>query len=123
MKALVLDLSRTLLFPKDADYEGSLNGLYKKINKENFWDHYYLDYDSIKEKLDLDLYIFTSGTVQKDKSIWDELKKFFEGIYNPSNVDDQPKDSVQAYLNLAELIGLEPTEIIYVEHTENLYFL
>lgn len=84
VKAIVSDVSKVLLFTKDENYKGSLNGLYRENkNKEGFrfFDYFrfnteLLDYYN-KISGNLDLYIFTRDIIQKDP----ELQKYWQKVF------------------------------------------
>jgi HAD superfamily hydrolase (TIGR01509 family) len=119
IKAVIVDFSRTILFPKDPFYKSSLNDLYKQIKGENFNEYFELNKDLlayfVKLKERFKLYIFTTGNVQNDDSINQLLREIFDGIYNIEATGGSSKDTKDAYIKLASLIGINPDEILFID--------
>lgn len=121
IKALLFDFSRTLLFPKDKNYTGSLNDLYKQ-NRDNpdfnFFAYFVLNAElidylkSVKEKFKL--YIFTSESVQNDPAIIIDLNKVFDKIYSAKEIGLSKKD-INSYKHIVSDLNLNPNEILFVD--------
>lgn len=124
IKAILFDFSRTLLNAKDPQYADSLNGLYKRISQQegfNSLDHFeynqkLLDFAAgLKEKLDL--YIFTTGTIQDDI----HLKSFIDGVFKRIFTVEEVgflKDDKESYKVIANELSLLPEEILFTDDTE-----
>jgi len=124
IKAYVFDLSRTLLFPKDKDYKGELNKLYRELlNTPNFdfSEHFYLDEETLNYlrslKVKCDLYIFTSGTIQNAPEIKPRLGEIFKKIFSAEEMG-LSKKGVEAYKKLAGELKVQPYELLYVDDSE-----
>jgi HAD superfamily hydrolase (TIGR01509 family) len=120
-RAIVLDFSRVLLFPKDTTYVGSLNEKHKSLSEKP--NYYLLEHFSLNEKLlerlstlkhKYRLYIFTSETIQDDPSLQPYLSPLFDGIYSAMRLGIDKK-TPSSYDILAKEIGLSPREIVYVD--------
>ena len=124
IKALITDVSRVLLFPKDKSYSGGLNALHKEKSSEpdyKFLDYFELNielleyYKSLKDKLDL--YIFTSETIQDAPELQPDLKLVFKHIFSASKMDISKKEN-SAYKKLIKEVGLNSEEIIYIDDSQ-----
>ncbi len=122
MKTLLFDFSKVLLFPKDENYHGSLNKLYKKIQTEgkDFDDYYRLNTDLLDylSKLDCEKYIFTTGTVQNAPEIKDLVKAVFNDIFNVPLIGFEKTDK-RAYLDIAERVGVEPNALLFIDDNKD----
>lgn len=124
VKALLFDFSRTLLFPKDKNYDGGLNSLHQKLSEDQnykFLDNFELNSElmkysnSIKDKVSL--YIFTSESIQEDPSIKDDISKLFIKIYSAKKMGMSKKDP-ESYKHIAQDIGLNPGEILFIDDSQ-----
>jgi HAD superfamily hydrolase (TIGR01509 family) len=120
-KVLVSDFSRVLLFPKDTSYAGGLNRLYDQIlaNKEDFNDYFKLNDILLKdiEELDIEKYIFTTGKVQNAEFIKHKLDMVFKDIFNVPMIGFKKTDK-NAYLKLCEELDLKPSQVMFIDDTE-----
>ncbi|MDD5711102.1 MAG: HAD-IA family hydrolase [Candidatus Colwellbacteria bacterium] len=121
IKALISDVARVLLFPKDSGYEGELNGLYKTgRGKEsfNFSDYFEINTELLEfyRKLsnNLNLYIFTSDILQDAPELQKYWSGLFKDVYSASKMGTH-KSKPEAYKILAGRIGLRPEEIVFVD--------
>jgi len=117
---LVSDLSYVLLFPKDKNYQGTLNGLYKTLTGSyNFFDYYQLNqplfeaYQEFKEQ-GTSVNIFTSGSLQENAQVNQVLEPVFENIYSAEKLNLN-KSEPEAYRKVAQLLGKSPEEILFVD--------
>lgn len=127
MKALITDVSKVLLFPKDKTYTGSLNALYKeKINEPNFkfFDYYELNtellnfYKSLKPELKV--YILTSDVIQDAPELQPFWVNVIDKIFSASQMSTN-KSAPEAYQKVLSEINLLLSEAIYVDDSkENL---
>lgn len=125
IKALLFDFSRTLLFPKDLNYSGGLNSLYKEVSiKENFRVFDYFDInqqllDSVNYLKDkYPSYIFTTDSIQEDQAIQDKIKGSFLKIFSAKAIglEKTNKDSYQFILNE---IGFEASEVLFIDDSQD----
>jgi len=122
-KALVSDLSRTLLSAADENYTGKLNGLHEKLIEEqgdyDFWSYFRLHqdllafYKTLSEKIDV--YIFTTKFIQEYPPLAEKLEPIFKDIFSARRLGLQKKLEPEAYKVVAEKIDLEPKEILYID--------
>lgn len=123
-KAIVFDFSRVLIFPKDKSYKGSMNDLYRAhVKDKNFrlLDWYVLN-EELLEKLaeikdNYELFVFTSGaSLHLDPEVLPRLGQVFTNILNAADVGAD-KDTSTAYHLLADTIGFEPSEMLFIDDT------
>ena len=119
-KILVSDFSRVLLFPKDEIYRSGLNKLYGQTSAagDRFEDYFKLNEALLieLEKLEIDKYIFTTGTVQDAPEIKDRVKAVFKKVFNVPMIGVRKADS-RAYLKLCSEIGAEPVQVMFIDDT------
>lgn len=122
MRTLLFDFSKVLLFPKDENYHGSLNKLYRKIQNDgkNFNDHYRLNTDLLNylSELNCGKYIFTTGTVQNAPEIKGQVAAVFNDIFNVPLIGFEKTDK-RAYLDIAERVGVEPNELLFIDDNKD----
>ncbi len=121
VKAIVFDLARTLLFPKDKTWEKGVNDLYGKVaNTPGFK---FFDYFEVSGELSeyikslqgsLPVYMFTSEFIQNDPAIKDDLSLMFKKIYSAAEMGVSKKDPA-AYKSIAEDIGVDTSEVLFVD--------
>lgn len=122
MRAIVFDLSRTLLFPKDGSYRGSLNGLYRERKGEPFFSNFRLNEELLafleksKERLPR-LCLFTSEDIQNAPEIAGRLKALFDPIISAKELGVS-KGEPEAYMKVSGLLGSPPEEILLVDDSE-----
>jgi len=121
IKAIVSDFSRVILFPKDSIYEGSLNSLHKEkslLSNYNPLDYFNLNtelldfYKSQKEKVNL--YIFTTDSIQDAPEFKPFLEPIFTKIFSALKMGFSKKDP-EAYKLITRELGCDPCEIIYID--------
>ena len=124
IKVFLFDLSRTLLFPVDDNYKGTLNQLHKKISvnsDSNFWKHFRLDEDimSYLQRIEdkYKLCIFTSGTIQNAPELKHRLDEVFKKVYSAEIIGLSKKDP-ESYEFIAKDLGCTPDEILYYDDSE-----
>lgn len=124
IKALITDFSRVLLFTKDKSYSGSLNGLHRDLSTQpnyRLLDNFELNielleyYKSLVEKLDL--YVFTSESIQDSPELQPFIKPVFKEIFSAKKMEVDKKDE-NAYKELVATVNLDPTEIVYIDDSE-----
>lgn len=124
IKALVTDFSRVLLFPFDETYAGGLNSLNNQLLETepdyDFWKHFTLNEELLKyyDTLDLPSYIFTSENIQEHPSVETRLSRVFRRIFSAKRLDVSKTDE-KAYRTIANELGIEPSEIVYVDDNKN----
>lgn len=123
IRALITDFSRVLLLPKDRSYSGSLNQLHKDLSvKDNYklLDNFELDlkllnyYISLKSKLDL--YIFTSESIQDSPELTPFLAPVFKNIYSALKMGVDKKD-ISAYTKLIDEVGYSQKKLFMLTTT------
>lgn len=124
IKALLFDFSRTLLFPVDKEYSGSLNELYKLKKEEdkfNFLNYFTLNSELINLLGALKEYyklaIFTSDSIQNDPEIYNQLSSVFSKIYSAKEIGFSKSDP-RAYEFIINDLGLSPEEIIFIDDSK-----
>ncbi len=124
IKAIITDFSRVLLFPKDKSYHGSLNGLHRDLSIQpnyRLLDSFELNtglleyYKSLAEKLDL--YVFTSETIQDSPELQPFIKPVFKEVFSAMKMEVDKKNE-NAYKKLVATVNLDPAEIIYIDDSE-----
>lgn len=120
-KILISDFSRVLLFPKDEIYRSGLNKLYGQtsVNGGKFEDYFVLNEDLLKEleELDLEKYVFTTGTVQDAPEIKNRVSTVFKKVFNVPMIGYKKTDG-NAYLKLCSEIGVEPNQAMFIDDTQ-----
>jgi len=121
IKVLLFDFARVLLFPKDENYSGKLNDLYKTVKDEkhfNFEDVFYfneelLDYlRTVKDKYKL--VMFTSETIQDDLAVVEKLDGIFENIFSAKKMGFTKTDP-EAYRFIVSKLQCNPNEILFID--------
>jgi FMN phosphatase YigB (HAD superfamily) len=121
IKAIISDFSRVLLFPKDKNYSGSLNGLHKEMSvnpQYKFLEHFELNkellefYKSLKDTVNL--YMFTSETIQDTPELQPDIQPVFKKIFSASKMNINKKES-SAYETLTNSLQLKSNEIVYID--------
>lgn len=124
IKALLFDISRTLLFPTDKNYQGGLNSLYRELQQKenfNFLEHFELNnealnyLDTVKNKVDL--YIYTSESIQNDPAIIDRLLSIFKRIFSAKETGLSKKDP-KSYEFIAKELNISPNEILFIDDSQ-----
>ncbi|MDO8451410.1 MAG: HAD-IA family hydrolase [bacterium] len=124
IKALITDFSRVLLFPKDKSYSGSLNGLHRDLSIQpnyRLLDSFELNtqlleyYKSLAGKLDL--FVFTSESIQDSPELQPFIKPVFKEIFSAMKMEIDKKEE-SAYKKLVTAVNLDPAEIIYIDDSE-----
>ena len=119
MKVLLSDFSQVILFPRDLNYNGSLNGLYKK-NKAtgfNFLDIYRLNtelLDYLQSIEGIQKHIYTTGTVQEAPEIRNAVMAVFETVFTVPSVGYSKTDQ-RAYRKIAQTLGVETSEVLFID--------
>jgi len=121
IKAILSDLSRVVLLPKDKKYHGKLNDLYKEHAREdNFIFFKYFEtnerllnlFSELKSKLPI--YLFTTEYIQNDPAIKPKLESVFNRIFSADELGLFKKDP-KSYLLIASEMNIDPTLILYID--------
>lgn len=120
---ILFDFSRVILFPKDENYKGMLNDLYRKIIEEKspFLSYFkfneeLLDFlKPLKEKYHLSIY--TTDIIQKDPEVKKILDPIFEEIFAANDLGISKKDP-QGYLVIASKLNVKPEQILFIDDGE-----
>lgn len=119
---ILSDFSRVILFPKDKNYKGTLNGLYKKLQQKNmpynFFDHFKFNEDILNLYIQLkskySVNIFTTGKIQNAKEVKQRIDKIFDNIFSAKDygLDKEKPDS---YDFIASKLGKPTNKILYID--------
>lgn len=123
-KTLLFDFSKTILFPKDSKYKGSLNSLHKE-NKDKkgykFWDHFYVNEDLLfylaKNAQSFNCHIFTTGRIQETSEVQTIIPKVFQQTFTVADINIK-KDDSRSYLYIAKKLDLSPQEITFIDDSQ-----
>jgi len=124
IKILLFDFSRVLLFPKDKNYSGKLNDLYKSVkNKSSFEFEDYFCFNeelinylkSIKGKFKL--VMFTSEIIQNDPVVVKRLDGIFNEIISGKEIGFSKSDP-EAFRFIANKLGCKLNEILFIDDWE-----
>lgn len=124
IRALLLDFSFTLLFPKKSDYKGELNKLHRTLSQipnYDFLANFGLNEElvmfltNLKEKYKI--YMFTSGTIQNAPEIKDKVDTLFDKIFSAEEMMLSKRDP-ESYTKIAGMIDLPKAEILFVDDME-----
>lgn len=122
-RAIIFDFSKVLLFPKDPEYSGSLNGLNAKLIEEHGEDYPFFDHFRVNDELlefmaslncETDVYIFTTDSIQDRSELKILLKGKIKDIFKAGDLGIA-KNTGEAYQIIAQKIGAETHELIYVD--------
>lgn len=118
---LLFDLSKVFLFCKDKNYTGELNALHRKLVSDpdyKFFDHFEFNeellsfVDKLKEKIDV--YMFTSGTIQDTPEVRMKIGNLFKDILSAEKLGLKKNDPA-SYFTLSERIGKPQEEILFID--------
>ena len=121
MKALITDVSRVLLFPKNKKYTGSLNSLYKEkvMNSNNlFFDFFQLNtelldfYTSLSKKLDI--HMVTSDVIQDAPELQPYWKGIIGNIFSASNIGLHKSES-EMYKRILSELSVSASDVIFID--------
>lgn len=120
---ILFDFSRVILFPKEENYKGLLNDLYRKITEEksSFLDHYKFNEEllnflkPLKEKYRLSIY--TTDIIQNDPIARKYLDPIFEEIFAANDLGISKKDP-EGYLVIAKKLNVKPEQILFIDDGE-----
>lgn len=123
-KTLLFDFSKTILFPKNTKYNGSLNSLHQE-NKDKkdykFWDFFYVNEDLLfylaKNAQIFNCHIFTTGRIQETPEVQTIIPKVFHHIYTVADIKIK-KDDPKSYLYISKKLNLSPQEITFIDDSE-----
>ena len=117
-KVIISDFSRVLLFPKDHNYLGSLNSLYKEVGVEtdDFTAHFLLNTNLLEEfsAIPVTKYVFTTGSVQNAPEIAPRIAEVFKDVYTVPQIG-HPKTDPQAYKIVCDKIGVQPKQAFFLD--------
>ncbi len=124
IKAFLCDFSRVLLFPKDREYKGSLNGLYddllQTLGAYDFFSYFDLNRELLEifreMKNKFPMYILTTDKIQDVPDVRKIIDPVFDNVFSAKNFALSKTDK-KLYLEVAELLGYQPKEMIYIDDT------
>ncbi len=122
INTILSDLSRVILNPKDKNYNGSLNGLYKDLLQKNtsfnFYNYFEFNedilkfYESLKDKYSINL--FTTSTIQNSTEVKEIIDQVFDNIFSAEDYGlDKTKSN--AYRFIADKLKISPDKILYID--------
>ena len=122
VNTLLFDFSKVVLFLKDPNYSGTLNGLYRDSLSSgksfNFWDYFELNSELVdlleKSKDKFSLYLFTSGTIQEAPELKEAIEELFIKIYSAEKIGYSKSDP-EAYKYIASDINKDPSGIAFID--------
>jgi FMN phosphatase YigB (HAD superfamily) len=122
IKALISDLSRTLLFPADEKNPLTLNDQYRELMAKNngfidFWQYFTFNGELLDAYLALKLpvYIFTSDTIQDDPAMTILLKGKVLEIFSAKRSGLFKDDSYAYEFICKQKIGIKPEEALFID--------
>jgi len=125
IQAIVTDLSRVLLFPKDDAYTDGLNELNNKLLVKNP-DYNFWDYFKMNQKL-LDYYrqlntqvptfVFTSETIQEHPAVKQEIDDTFSEVLSALDFGLQKSDP-RVYTAIATHLQTPAGEILFIDDSD-----
>ena len=121
---VIFDFSRVLLHPKDPQYAGKLNDLYRDVKTKNpflFFDFFTIDDQLLtwleSRKNTVTLCLYTSEIIQNDPAIFPRLEQTFgKNIFSAKDFGWSKRNS-EDYLTLAKKIEVDPQNILFVDDT------
>jgi FMN phosphatase YigB (HAD superfamily) len=120
VKTLVIDFSRVLLFPVAAGVD-SLNALHRELSADPHYqalDHFTLNLELLGYLKHLrsitPIYLFTDGKLHQLPEIVPYLEGIFKAVYSVESLGISKKQP-EAYKGLAIRIGIDPSEIVFVD--------
>ena len=121
ISALLFDFARVFLFAKDKNYKGELNALHKQLSPSpgyKFFDHFKFNEELLsyaeKLKTKVDLYMFTSGTIQETPEVQMKIVDLFKEIFSAQKLSLFKTDH-GAYVDIATRMGKTPEEILFID--------
>jgi HAD superfamily hydrolase (TIGR01509 family) len=126
VKVILSDLARTFLFVKDKNWTETLNKLYAQLEDKNepydFWQYFEVDHDYLEIMKQLKqtykVNMFTSGYIQNQSELHALLVPIFENIFN-EEIIEYKKSQKEAYKVIADKLGVEPGEILFIDDDPN----
>lgn len=121
---VIFDFSRVLLQPKDPNYAGKLNDLYRDVKTKTpflFFDHFTPDNELLTwletKKNSVALCLYTSEIIQNDPAIFPRLEQVFgKNIYSAKDFGWSKRKS-EDYVALAKKIGVDPQSCVFIDDT------
>jgi|SRR3972149_5252833 len=124
IKILLFDLSRVLLFPKDENYSGKLNDLYKSVKDQNGFDfesNFYFNEELLEYLRNIEgkfrIVMFTSEIIQEDLAVKKRLNGIFGEIISAKEFGLSKSDP-KAYELITSKLSCNADEILFVDDSE-----
>ena len=124
IKAIVSDFSRTVLCAIDKNYNGGLNALHDSLKAKtdyDIWEYFKLNqelltfYESINDRIDI--YMFTTNYIQEWPPLKEKMEDVFKEVFSGARLNLK-KDDPQAYKVIAEKIGYNLNEILFIDDSQ-----
>lgn len=119
---ILSDFANVILHFKKPTFLGSLNGFYRELLNSgkpfNFFDYYEFDkelldyYKELSDKYSMN--IFTTSHIQNDPKSMAVIDELFTHIFSAQDFG-LDKTKASAYLYVAEKLGKEPGEILFID--------
>lgn len=118
---ILLDFSRVMLFPKDKNYSGKLNDLYRKAVREksfNFFSYFELNEELVQYinrlKSKFIIHILTTDIIQNDPAIKTVLSQFLSNVFVANDLG-MSKKNPDTYTFLAQKLHCLPEQILLID--------
>lgn len=123
ISTILSDFSNVILYAKDKNCHGTLNGLYKslveKYQRFNFYDYFIFNekllnyFQKLKDNYSIN--ILTSGTIQNNSpEIKEKIKGIFDKVLTTADYGTSKNDS-QIYYIIAKELNKKPEEMILID--------
>lgn len=119
IKVLISDFWHVLLFPKDFKMRGSSSVVSKIVGMEYAVNEELLAfYSQVKKEHEVQLAVYSSGTLVKTPEFQPLLVPMFERIFSTADINYE-KDNPESFRFLAKQFDVLPSEMIFVDDVEN----
>lgn len=124
IKIVLSDFSRTILYPRDEQYSGSMNSLHEQLcKKEDYdvWEHFAFHeillsfYKNISVKIPV--YVLTTKYLQAWPPVKARLDECIRDVFIAEELDLSKSDPV-IYCHVAETLGIQTDEILFLDDAE-----
>ena len=124
IRVLLFDFARVLLFPKDNNYSGKLNDLYKAVKDNNSFDfesNFHFNEELLEYlrniKGEFRLVMFTSENIQEDPVVKEKLNGIFEEVISAKELFLSKSDP-KVYGLITSKLGCSADEILFVDDSK-----
>jgi len=126
IQALISDVSRTLIFPNEKAYNGTLNALYGQLDPDrrepDFLQYYSFNNNLIEaigkiSKL-IPCYLFTSGYLHEVPVVKQKMGVFFKKAFIAQDIGFKKSDK-NAYSKLSTFLKVPPENILILDDAKS----